>query len=175
MKAADVLAAHGQADAAIAQLIDASAWDEVLALLVAHAERFVTQGRTETVRDWILALPEGAREVPHASYWLVGYCEMATDPANALRPLERAHQGFVAAAGRPGVLAAAAKPLSGHHDVNCVARCGLAAQAALRAWHPDEPGPARAAGATAAYSRLCRHSRHAIGSTVLRAHRAPLC
>lgn len=106
LKAAEVLAAHGQADAAIAQLIDASAWDEALGLLVGHAERFVTQGRTEMVRDWILALPEARRAGPHASYWL-GYCEMATEPAKALRHLERAHQGFVAAGDVRGSFCAA--------------------------------------------------------------------
>jgi len=85
---------------------DASAWDEALDLLIAHATHFVAQGRTEMVRDWILALPEGARAGPPASYWL-GYCEMATDPANALRHLERAHQGFVAAGDSRGSFCAA--------------------------------------------------------------------
>ncbi len=106
VKAADVLAGHGQADAAIAQLIDASAWREALALVITHAGRFVTQGRTETVRDWILALPESDRAGAHASYWL-GYCEMATDPANALRHLEHAHQGFIAAGDARGSFCAA--------------------------------------------------------------------
>ena len=106
VKAAGVLATHGQADAAIVQLIDASAWDEALALLLAHAERFVTQGRTEMVRDWVLALPEATRAGPHAWYWL-GYCTMATEPVNALRHLERAHQGFVAAGDARGSFSAA--------------------------------------------------------------------
>ncbi len=106
LKAADVLAAHGQADAAIVQLIDARAWDEALALLISHAERFVSQGRTELVRDWILALPEATRADPQASYWL-GYCKMATDPANALDHLERAHLGFAAAGDARGSFCAA--------------------------------------------------------------------
>lgn len=106
VKAAEVLAAHGLADAAIVQLIDASAWDEALALLIAHAERFVTQGRTEMVRDWILAMPEATRAGPQASYWL-GYCEMATQPANALRHLQQAHQGFVVGGDARGSFCAA--------------------------------------------------------------------
>ena len=106
LKAANVLAAHGQADAAIAQLIDASAWQEALSLLVAHAERFVSQGRTKMVQDWILALPKATRAGPQVSYWL-GYCEMATEPANALRHLERAHQGFVAVGDARGSFCAA--------------------------------------------------------------------
>ena len=106
VNAADVLTAHGQADAAIVQLIDANAWDEALALLVAHAARFVAQGRTEMVRDWILALPEALRAEPQASYWL-GFCGMATEPVNALRHLERAHQGFVAVGDARGSFCAA--------------------------------------------------------------------
>ncbi len=96
LNAAEMLAAHGRADVAIAQLIEASAWGESLALIVAQAERFVAQGRSATVRDWILALPEDARTNPYAWYWL-GYCELAGNPADALRHIERAYQGFVAA------------------------------------------------------------------------------
>ena len=93
VSAATVLAAHGHGDAAIAQLIDAAAWDEALALIVAHAGRFVAQGRTAVVRGWILALPEASRDNPQAWYWL-GYCELAADPAQALQHLERAQRGF---------------------------------------------------------------------------------
>ena len=106
LKAAEVLAAHGRADAAVVQLLDAGAWDEALGLLAGHAEHFVAQGRTEMMRDWILALPEATRAGPQASYWL-GYCEMTTEPANALRHLQHAHQGFVAAGDARGSFCAA--------------------------------------------------------------------
>ncbi|MEO8409210.1 MAG: BTAD domain-containing putative transcriptional regulator, partial [Propionivibrio sp.] len=93
--AAEMLAAHGRADIAIARLIEASAWDEALNLIVAQAERFVAQGRSAMVRDWILALPEDSRTNPYAWYWL-GYCELAINPADALRHIERAHREFLA-------------------------------------------------------------------------------
>ncbi len=97
LRAADVLAGHGHADAGISQLVAAGAWDEALALLLAHAGRFVAQGRTASVRDWLLALPDTARAGPQAAYWL-GWCEMATQPADALRHFERARLGFAASA-----------------------------------------------------------------------------
>lgn len=107
LEAAALLAAHGHADAAIAQLVDAGAWDEALRLLLAHAAAFVAQGRTRMVRDWILALPQAARSGPQACYWL-GCCELATQPADALAHLEQAHRGFVAAGDALGSFYAAA-------------------------------------------------------------------
>ncbi len=91
--AARLLAEHGQADAAIAQLIQILAWDEALDLIARHAGRFAAQGRTAMVRDWILAIPEGRRDQASAWYW-VGFCELAADPAQALRYLERAHRDY---------------------------------------------------------------------------------
>ena len=93
--AAKILVDRDQADAAMAHLIEAEAWDETLSLLVAQAGPFVAQGRTTTVRAWILALPEAQRSGPHACYWF-GYCEMAADPTSALQHFERAHQGYLA-------------------------------------------------------------------------------
>ncbi|MDO9195954.1 BTAD domain-containing putative transcriptional regulator [Rhodoferax sp.] len=107
VQAAQILVEHGQADAAMAQLIEAAAWDEALTLLVAQAGRFVAQGRTATVRGWILALPEAVRGGAQASYWL-GYCALASEPADALRHLERAHAGFTAAADALGSFCTAA-------------------------------------------------------------------
>ena len=105
--AAKLLAAHGQADAAITQLIDAAAWDEALALLAATASGFTAQGRTAAVLTWVRALPPHVQQTAQASYWL-GYCEMATEPASALKHLAQAHQAFVAEADTRGAFFAAA-------------------------------------------------------------------
>ena len=94
IRAAQVLSAHGQPDAAISQLIDAGEWRDALALLVAHAGAFVAQGRTAAVRAWLLSLPQAARDVPQGWYWL-GYCDMGSEPGKALHHFERAHQGFL--------------------------------------------------------------------------------
>lgn len=107
LSAAGILAAHGRADAAIAHLIEASAWNEALDLIVAQAERFVAQGRSAMVRDWILAVPEDSRTSPYVWYWL-GYCELAVNPADALRYIERAYRGFVAAGDMLGAFYSAA-------------------------------------------------------------------
>ena len=96
VEAAAILAHHGQADAAIAILIEAKAWPAANALLVAQAARFVAQGRHALVREGLLALPEAARDDPQSWYWL-GCCELGTNPLGALQHFERAHRGFIAA------------------------------------------------------------------------------
>ena len=93
--AARLLAAHGQADAAIAELVAAQAWDEAFELTVAHAGCFIAQGRSAMVRTWLLALPDGVRELAPVQYWL-GCCELAVDPVQALRYLQCAHRRYTA-------------------------------------------------------------------------------
>ena len=95
VEAAAILADHGQADAAIAMLIEAQAWPAARALLVAQAARFIAQGRHALVRDGLLTLPEAERDDPQAWYWL-GCCELGGDPVVALQHFERAHRGFIA-------------------------------------------------------------------------------
>ncbi len=111
LRAAHLLAANGHADAAIARLIDAAAWDAALPLLLQHAAAFAAQGRTSMLRDWITALPDAVRATsqlaPWLAYWL-GYCELATQPADALRHLEQARVGHVAAGDVQGSFFAAA-------------------------------------------------------------------
>lgn len=94
LRAAQILLDHEQPDAAMALLIEAQAWDQAVHLLEAQAVALVVQGRTATLRGWILALPQLLREGAKVSYWL-GYCELAGQPSDALRHLERAHQGFM--------------------------------------------------------------------------------
>ena len=105
--AAQLLAAHGQADAAITQLIAAAAWNEALVLLLANAGSFTAQGRTAAVLAWVRALPPHVQQTAQASYWL-GYCEMATEPARALEHLAHAHHAFMGAKDTRGAFFAAA-------------------------------------------------------------------
>jgi ATP/maltotriose-dependent transcriptional regulator MalT/DNA-binding SARP family transcriptional activator len=107
LHAAQILLDHDQADAAMAQLIEAQAWDDALGLLIAQAGHLVAQGRTATLRGWILALPAAFRAGAQASYWL-GYCELASQPADALQHLERAYQGFTVEGDARGAFDAAA-------------------------------------------------------------------
>ena len=107
LAAARLLAAQGQADAAIAQLIEARAWDEAMALLAEHAGTWTAQGRTARLREWILALPESARQGAAAAYWL-GCCELSSSPVQALAHLERSLAGHLAAGDAHGAFLAAA-------------------------------------------------------------------
>ena len=107
VQAADVLTAHGQGDAAIALLLAAEAWPEALQRIDAQAAGLVTQGRTALVRDAILAVPERARDVPQAWYWL-GHCSLAVDPAQALQQLEHARHGYHTAGDGRGAFCTAA-------------------------------------------------------------------
>lgn len=107
VRGAQILVEHGQTDAAMAQLIDAAAWHEALSLLETQAGRLVAQGRTATVQGWIMALPEAVRAGPWASYWL-GYGELGSRPADALRHLEQARLGFERQADSRGLFYAAA-------------------------------------------------------------------
>jgi DNA-binding SARP family transcriptional activator len=105
--AAQLLAGNGQADAAIAQLIDAQAWPVALQLVLAQAGRFAAQGRTAMVRDALLAIPEAERALAPVWYWL-GWCELAVDPARALAYFERAQPGHAAAGDAAGAFRTAA-------------------------------------------------------------------
>ncbi len=106
IRSAGILAQAGQADAAVAQLIDASAWQEAFDLLCRHAGRLLAQGRTNQVRDWIVALPSMQGSTAQSQYWL-GCCELAVNPTKALQHLEQAHAGFDAAGDAHGAFSAA--------------------------------------------------------------------
>ena len=106
IQAAGILAQAGQADAAIAQLISAAAWNEAFDLLCLHAGHLFAQGRTALVREWILALPRELAATAHALYWL-GCCELAVNPSKALGHLQQAHAGFEMAGDAPGAFGAA--------------------------------------------------------------------
>ena len=111
VQAANVLTAHGQGDAAITLLIAAEAWSEALQCIDAQAAGLVTQGRTALVRAAILAVleirPEIARDSPQTWYWL-GHCSLAVDPAQALQQLGRARDGYQATGDDRGAFCTAA-------------------------------------------------------------------
>jgi LuxR family maltose regulon positive regulatory protein len=140
LQAAQLLAAGGQVDAALAELIAAAAWEPALALLERHAGHFVAQGRTTLVHDALLALPPAWRERPGACYWFA-VCELATRPAAALELLQRAHAGFTAAGDPHGSFLAAAAA------ADAIVFLG-ASYAALAPWMPvlEAHAPAYLAG-----------------------------
>lgn len=92
-KTAAVLAAAGNADAAIDLALQAQAWPLARRLIVERAETLLAQGRRATLNDWCDALPAGEREA-WICYWL-GVANMADD-ATAENWLARAWESFTA-------------------------------------------------------------------------------
>lgn len=124
--AARLLAEHGQIDGAMHHLLEATAWDDAQLLLREHAAQYFEQGRTQSLREWIDALPVEHRERPILLYWRA-YCDMAMDPATTLPLFDRAYEGFVALDDQIGQLLAAA----GASEAIVLRRAG---QAALDRW-----------------------------------------
>ncbi|MEP7280728.1 MAG: BTAD domain-containing putative transcriptional regulator [Rubrivivax sp.] len=107
IEAARLLASAGQADAALAQLVQAEVWDDAMQLLSLHAGEFVAQGRSTIVSQAVSAMPDRWRSLPQALYWL-GFCNLQTDPDAALGELQRAYVGFLADGDEQGAFQAAA-------------------------------------------------------------------
>ena len=88
--AATLLENSGQTEAAVALYQDAGDWDGLVSLIKKHRQSLRTQGRTKTVEEWILSIPEEIRENnPQFLIWL-GYCEQESSPMESLLIYERA-------------------------------------------------------------------------------------
>ncbi|MEO7278372.1 MAG: BTAD domain-containing putative transcriptional regulator [Casimicrobium sp.] len=107
LAAAKLLAARGQTDVAITHLMDAAAWTDAAVLLTETAGRFVAQGRTASVVEWIHALPAQQQALPAMRYWS-GVCQLASNPARALSELKQAEVGFAARSDNDGLFQTAA-------------------------------------------------------------------
>ena len=104
---AELLAARGQIDDAMALFIEAAAWPDVEAMVRAHAAVTVADERAHTLRGWIEALPPERHEHADNAYWL-GVCAIALDPRAAQRRFERAYLSYRDASDDIGQLSAAA-------------------------------------------------------------------
>ena len=93
-KAARLLEARQDFDDAFQLFHDASDWAAARRLIKRHAPTLLGQGRGQTLRDWILALPTGVvDDAPWLRYWL-GTSLIPLDPAQARIELERAFAQF---------------------------------------------------------------------------------
>ncbi len=117
VRAARLLSERGDADAAAALLRDAEAHDELTALIREASGRLVAEGRHDTLRDWIEALPARIRDAdPHLTYALA-VAHVYRDPPRAKTLLARAYEAFVAAGeSRQAMLAAAASIDCHYHE-----------------------------------------------------------
>jgi len=73
-RASGVLEAAGEIAEAMELAIDACAWDQASAIVKRHAPRLLQEGRTDTLGNWLRAMPEEwTRADPWLQYWL-GAC-----------------------------------------------------------------------------------------------------
>jgi len=106
--AAALLQATGQVEDAFPLFAETGAWGSAAALIGKEAERLVQQGRRQTLRQWITALPmERVEETPSLQYWL-GICTLGSHQEKARELLTAAFEGFKREDDLEGQLTAAA-------------------------------------------------------------------
>ena len=88
-RAAALLEEQGQVDDAVALYLEAEDYGATVRIILAYAESMITAGRSQALREWIVALPgETADHHPWLAYW-TGVCVLPTDPAAARTIFER--------------------------------------------------------------------------------------
>lgn len=101
-RAAELLEAGGNIDAAINRRICADDGEGAARLIMVHAGDYLAQGRAGTVVAWIAALPAAVvAENPWLGYWR-GLGEQVSDPRAARVWLEDAHARLKACGDLPG-------------------------------------------------------------------------
>lgn len=75
-------------------LHEASDWEDLVRLILTHAQALMAQGRSGTLHEWLAAVPaELARGNPWLLYWL-GICSMPYDLTKSRDALEQAYALF---------------------------------------------------------------------------------
>ncbi len=93
-KAAALLEADGETTDAVALLIDAQAWDDIVRIVPQHAQTMLEQGRGGVLETWLRALPPSLLEqTPWLLFWL-GTCRLAFNPTAARAHFEQAFRLF---------------------------------------------------------------------------------
>lgn len=114
-KAARLLEARLDFDDAFQLFHDASDWSAARRLIERHAHTLLAQGRGQTLRDWVLALPTGVLEdAPWLRYWL-GTSLISLDQAQARSHLERAFGQFAASSDLTGQTLSAAGVIDSYY------------------------------------------------------------
>lgn len=93
-EAATLLEEDGQLEAAIRLHSESRNWARTTGLIKTNAQAMLTQGRAQTLAEWIAALPEDMRASdPWLLYWM-GNCLMGLDPHRSLLYFEQAFDQF---------------------------------------------------------------------------------
>lgn len=92
--AAALLQTTGQLEDAFSLYVGGAAWDAIIRLVITQGDRLLEQGRTQTLRQWVNALPlDKVRQNPWMSYWLaLSLVEQDHNEARAI--LEAAFRTF---------------------------------------------------------------------------------
>ncbi len=106
LEAAKLLEASGQTEDAAELFIQATAWKELIALISARAQTFISQGRNKVLDKWITALPDELfKPDPWLNFWL-GTCRLSSNPVESRVLFERAFQLFASSGEGAGALLA---------------------------------------------------------------------
>lgn len=90
-------------------------WSECARLALTHAQKMFSEGRWQTLMDWIRALPpQILAETPWLTYWL-GMCRFQTDQRGAREILSATFQRFETSGDELGQMLTAASILIGYY------------------------------------------------------------
>ena len=93
---AALLEASGQISEAVALLREAGDWDRLVLVIQRHGSSMLDQGRSETLAQWVEAMPKDAvQQHPWALYWL-GASRLAVAPRESRLLCEQAFERFSA-------------------------------------------------------------------------------
>ena len=114
-RAGGQLVSRGEFDAAAALYREAQAWPALTGLALHAGAALIADGRTNTLAQWIDALPADAQQrEPRLSLYL-GVALLYSDPKRAKQLLNRAYEGFVASGDLRRVLMTAAHAVDCHY------------------------------------------------------------
>lgn len=103
-KAGRLLLETGQTEEAIDLLTLAEDWETLIPVILGQAEPLMGEGRSKTLENWIIAIPEEIRSrTPWLLYWM-GVCRRDYDPAGGFVLFYRAFGLFAEDDDRTGLL-----------------------------------------------------------------------
>ena len=114
-RAAALMLARGEPDAAAALYRTAGAWRELAALARDASMQLIGEGRHGTLREWIESLPPGIRDAEPALVYALGLTHVYGEPSRAKPLLARAHHAFAAAGDTRHAMLAAAASIDCHY------------------------------------------------------------
>ncbi|MBX9629578.1 MAG: hypothetical protein K2X67_03570 [Burkholderiales bacterium] len=114
-RAARIVEAAGDVEQAYAMFVGSRQWDDVVRILLTHAQRLFAEGRWRTILDWGACVPpERVRLEPWLGYW-VGVAQFQFDQKVSRDTLARTFEQFESTGDRIGQMLTAASILAGFY------------------------------------------------------------